>query len=495
MTPTRLQLLGIALLLAALAWVPLFYHLDQNTASLWDESRVGANAMEMCESGSLIVTTYQGEPDHWFVKPPLMVWATAATMKLLGYKTLALRLPAAVAALSILYMFLWFSIRVLRDWRIGLFASLALLTIRGFVSWHVARTGDVDAMLLAFMALFWIAWLCYLYGPAELKNRSIWVSALGLCLAYMSKSTAVFFTLPGLALWLLRERQALAILRNWRFHVAYLLAILLPVLYYVAREAADPGFMAIVWDSEFLGRLGEASATDSGTFFHYFNLLYFDFLFPYVYLLPLLIVMGLREWKGERAKVLLAALAMGIACLLLISVTSFKRDWYPAQLYPLVALIMGIGLWEIWVLLSSHPQLQKRWVTACCMVLLCLAVFGQNYFFIYRRNTHLDEAKYPVEAAGYAMREIRWALPDEKNYQLAVVGHPGSAYFHTLQARLEHGEKHPIYDPKWISSDTGAVILSCDSTVNDSLSQVWSLDTLWNSDYNCLLLRLNPAQR
>lgn len=69
---------GIIVLLAMIA-VPLFGHLDTLPLRLWDESRLAINAYEMMKDGDLIVTHFNGQPDMWNTKPPLMIWCQAGS--------------------------------------------------------------------------------------------------------------------------------------------------------------------------------------------------------------------------------------------------------------------------------------------------------------------------------------------------------------------------------------------------------------------------------
>ena len=59
-----------ALLFTVLAMF-CFYRLGDKPIYDYDEARHGASAYEMMQSGEWIVTTYQGTPDYWNLKPPL----------------------------------------------------------------------------------------------------------------------------------------------------------------------------------------------------------------------------------------------------------------------------------------------------------------------------------------------------------------------------------------------------------------------------------------
>ena len=64
------QSLFIVLLIVA---IPLFAHLDGTPVQVWDESRLAESALEMTRSSNWLVPPYNGEPDMWSTKPPLMI--------------------------------------------------------------------------------------------------------------------------------------------------------------------------------------------------------------------------------------------------------------------------------------------------------------------------------------------------------------------------------------------------------------------------------------
>ena len=109
------------ILLLVIAGIPLFMHLDALPFRLWDESRLASNAYEMNKNGNLIVTYYDGQPEMWSTKPPLVIWMQVLFIKILGFNELAVRLPSAIAGLLTCMVLLYFSKKIFRyvdRWRI-----------------------------------------------------------------------------------------------------------------------------------------------------------------------------------------------------------------------------------------------------------------------------------------------------------------------------------------------------------------------------------------
>ena len=84
--------------LAVLLAIPIFWHLDTLPIRVWDEARLAINAYEMLNNGDLIVTHFNGKPDMWNTKPPLLIWIQALFMKILGVNELSVRMPSTIAA-------------------------------------------------------------------------------------------------------------------------------------------------------------------------------------------------------------------------------------------------------------------------------------------------------------------------------------------------------------------------------------------------------------
>ena len=97
------------IVLVILIYIPVFSHLDTLPIQLWDESRLAINAYEMHHFGQYLVTHFDGLPDLWNTKPPLLIWMQVFWMKIIGVNEIALRLPSALAALLTIISILIFS--------------------------------------------------------------------------------------------------------------------------------------------------------------------------------------------------------------------------------------------------------------------------------------------------------------------------------------------------------------------------------------------------
>src|SRR5690606_9717613 len=100
---------------------------------IWDEARLAINAYEMSQNGNLIVTYFDGAPDMWNTKPPLLIWIQALFIKMFGFNELAIRLPSAIAALFTCVVILIFSEKYLKNFWFGFIAVVVLVTSQGYI--------------------------------------------------------------------------------------------------------------------------------------------------------------------------------------------------------------------------------------------------------------------------------------------------------------------------------------------------------------------------
>lgn len=341
----------LLILTLAYAGFVLFAHLDDHQLEIYDEARRGVNALEMARGEShLLVPTYAGEPDHWGTKPPLLVWCQAFWIKVLGPGELPVRLPAALATLSLCVLMIWWTAR---DWGspyIGALASLVLLSNWQFMGNHGARSGDFDALLLLFLFLQVMG--SYRWIKTN-DLRWLGVAALGVLLAGWTKGVAGGFVLPAIGLWMLllpEGRQQL--LRPW-VYLGFGLAILGVLSYYFMRNNIDPGYFDLVRGNELGGRFSSATEGHQQPWYFYFQSLLFDRAAGHLYplLLPA-IAIGLFT-KKLREVTLLSALA-GVVAILVVSVAATKLYWYQGPTLPFFSLLVGMLLFEVAQIIRQH---------------------------------------------------------------------------------------------------------------------------------------------
>ncbi len=381
------------ILFLAVCYFPLFLHLDSLPLYIYDESRLAMNALEMSEHMNLMVPTFEGKPDMWNTKPPLMVILQMFCMKVLGYNELAVRLPAALSGLGIIFLLLYFSHKVLHNVLIGVFASLVLISNHGFIIRHVTRTGDYDTLLCFWILLYLMSFFVWLYkSEPEGRNKYLWITALSVALAVLTKSVAGLIPLPVLLGFVIYEKKLLDLLKNPHFYSSMFTGLFLILAYYLGRESLNPGYLNAVWENELGGRYLESLEGHHGSAWFYFHMLWetkFYFWLPFL-LLTFLVV------KTEAAIVKKFAVYVFCTALFLFLIFSFgqtKLIWYDAPIYPLLSVWVAVSIHFIYKQVVKTKNVEgKEWTRMGFAMLFILVLFAVPYMRTVSKHYHAKVA-------------------------------------------------------------------------------------------------------
>lgn len=378
--PRASSMLLSILLILVLSWL-LFSIISKSyrePLNLWDEALYANNALEMGKNGQYMVYTAGDTIDHYNTKPPLVLWMQAASGATLGFSELSIRLPTYLALVGLLALLCFYLHRFTGSVLPGLLASLLCLTNMGLIRHHVFLTGDLDGMLV-----FWTAWITlhWIYClQKEALETADYVVLTSLFLAgYLTKSTAALLIVPSLfclgCFYWQRFRDLTA---SWRFACSIIAFGTLCAAYYLLREHFDPGYWAIVWESEFTRLTVDIQPWLHYPFFHYFQRFYDPLFQEYILLLAVLIVPFFLIRRCTNKKLVAALLSGAAAYILFISFPPVKLDWYDAPVFPLVCAAMALIIWElIGVGLST-----KRWwsLMGAMALTIVVAITARNSF-------------------------------------------------------------------------------------------------------------------
>ncbi|MCB0703717.1 MAG: glycosyltransferase family 39 protein [Saprospiraceae bacterium] len=357
------------LLLALLAACAFFWRLDSLPLQIYDESRLANNALEMVQYGHWFEPHYRMEPDLWNTKPPLMVWLQAISMKILGFTELAVRLPAALAAWVSCLFLLFFFYKAKKERGAAVIAALVLMSIPGFNGLHVARTGDYDALLCLFTTIS-IGYF-YISLQQERFGRSLFVVALATAAAVLTKSVAGLLFLPGFFVFLLFQEKAGAFFRSRRTWQAVLLFLVPVMAYYGFRESFHPGYLQAVWENEWAGRYIETLEGHQGGFFFYLKGWWTGRLGPWINLLPLAALPLFLKKERNLAVYLWIQI---VVYLLIISMSKTKLPWYDAPLFPLLAILMGQGIYVLLDVIKNTVAARGKHMAIGALLMLAIFV-------------------------------------------------------------------------------------------------------------------------
>ncbi len=335
----------ISLLAIALA---AFINLDRLPIRLWDESRLANSAYEMYRNGWSLVTTYDGSPDMWNTKPPLLIWMQTLAMHLFGPNELAVRLPSGIAVFLTCAGMFYFSRKATGRYLLGFFSAFVLISCVGFNEFHTGRSGDYDALLT--MWTTFAAFAFFLADRSRFQSRR-WSILFFVFLAFavLTKSVAGLLFAPAFLIYVLVRGNFMAAIKSRHVWWGVAIFVVSVLGFYLIREALGPGYLKAVMENDVFGRYNTALEGHRGSPKYYLmNLINFRFAEFYLFAVAGIIVLLFMK-KSPVRDVGLYAVLMFVIYMLVISFGQTKLEWYDNPIFPFAALMAGV----FFVLLSE----------------------------------------------------------------------------------------------------------------------------------------------
>ena len=367
----RTSVLRITVLLLALFNITL--RLGRESVGEWDESLYATTAWEMSQSGDLIGTTFGGALDYYNTKPPLNVWAIAASYRLFGVNLWSLRLPSALAAVATVGVFLFWTQRWFGA-RVSLLATTVLATSFGYLHIHSARSGNPDALLTLANLLIVVV----LSDVSATPARRLWLGPL-LSVVFLLKGMAVLQ--PVLLIALFETFAGRSLRSRWRpLAVAALTVTAVAGTWALLRWRADGWtfLSALISNDLFAVSLSQMEEHDT-RFFFYFTVLQ---RYQYEWLIAAMVALGLgvHSFSGplkqfrisirERRPLSVLFVAWTITTLVLPSAMQTRLAWYLNPFYPLFALLVALAIVHA---TSVLPRSRRRILIAVAVAALTAA--------------------------------------------------------------------------------------------------------------------------
>jgi len=381
------------LILLILAYFTLFGYMEFMAIRIFDEARLAINAWEMSVNGNCITTYFDGQPDMWNTKPPLMIWCQAVCIKLFGVRELSVRLPAAISAFMLCVFLIVFSIRYLKSQWIGFFAVWVLLTSFGYIHVHAARTGDYDSMLTLFIVIYSIFFFQY---SETGKAKYLYFSSVALIMAVLTKGIAGLLFVPALFIYTLIRGKFFELVKSKHLYICILLFFTFVGGYYLLREFQNAGYMKAVWENELGGRYFEVNEGHSADFMYYFTLLRKHHYSYWFFLVPLGIVAGLFK-KEQLIRRLSVFTGISIfTFFMVISLSRTKLEWYAAPLYPFLAIAVSMLVYSILSFVKSYFT-SRFWIFKLIAIVLVVALFYKPTYRTLKRMIPPKEYSWEVD--------------------------------------------------------------------------------------------------
>jgi 4-amino-4-deoxy-L-arabinose transferase-like glycosyltransferase len=220
--------------LARLASLGLYPLLDTT------EARYGEIGRKMLASGNWLTPQWDVGVPFWG-KPPLSFWASAASMGVFGVGEFGARFATLVFAVATVALFWRWPHAPARRGDAAMAAALVLLSsVLGFL---IAGAVATDVFMVFGMTLSMIAfWNAVQHGSRAVLDR--WGFFVGLAIGLLAKGpVALVMTGIALFLWLAWTRRINDTWRALPWLRGLLLTLALALPWYLAAEAATPGYL------------------------------------------------------------------------------------------------------------------------------------------------------------------------------------------------------------------------------------------------------------
>ncbi len=480
------RLLFVFIAFIMLCSYPLFLNLGKLSVRMWDEARNGVNAIEMLNDHNFIVMHFDGKPDMWDTKPPFFIWTVALSMKILGTNTIALRLPSALSCLAIMIYSLWFCRKYLNSIWAGVLSGFVLATSVGFIDYHVARNGDFEAMLSMWM--FFYATQFYIYLEYR-KKINLLLFALGIMFAILTKGIAGCLLFPGLLFFLFTNRNYLSVLKTRAFYVIPLLGLLGGVSYYFIRETINPGYISAMLENEITGRYTATNEGHSGTVWYYIDLLTNAHFKYWIYFIPLSFIFILFRGNAVFKRVALFLFIQTLFYLIVTSISHTKLPWYDAPLFPFFAMLIAIGLTQIFIELENSLVSKKRYLKDVVFSSFCILIFivpVQNILATSirgQKETYFRELFY-----GDFIYSVYTMFPHQKSISVISEGYNPHLIFYTKVWEKRHRPIKII--PPVAILQKGDSVLICEPKMFPKLVTGLYYDTILQEDNMKFFMRI-----
>jgi 4-amino-4-deoxy-L-arabinose transferase-like glycosyltransferase len=475
--------------------ISIFYKLGADPIFIWDEAIYANNALDMALSTDPIVLRMDGEVNLYNVKPPLVIWLQAICVSILGPSELAIRLPSAIFSIGTCFVLFIFLLKLTNSIGVGCLSILTLVTTHGFIRHHVARTGDLDAVLVFWITLYTCTAVHYLIKLPREPKAHFTLITIGVVAAFWSKSVAGLIPLPGLLIAALALNRLQITLKIKYLYKCIAFGSLACVGFYLIRELMSPGYLNVVARSDYLRYFKNIMPWHEQPFYFYIrNMITRGFLVPHLYLLPLPLLFALR---GKKSKSLsLALLLYCITYLIIISVPAVKLEWYDAPIYPFVSALLGIGLLNIYEF--ARQKFKNGKGIAVLLIALYSVYIGYAFCITFRRiNDNNGMPVDPLEREGYFMKQLKSTKPDYRTYSVLMPvrasPHLSQVSFYARAFNISDNYNVTILE-KFDGIKISNVYLYCQAKVEKELAEHYTFTRIDSSENGCSFVRITSRK-
>ena len=215
--------------------------------------------------------------------------------------------------------------------------------------------------------------------------------------------------------------------------------------FYVLREMQTPGFFKAMWANEVGGRYNTVIEQHEESFWYYFDKQWNVRFQPWVlFLLPTLILALVRT-RTRKLAIYLFITSLGYS--LIIANAQTKLIWYFIPNYPLLSMVIALGLANIFYFAADKWPTKKRTIEIGFALIIALIYYEPARIVISKVSTPQDFD--PAITQAYFLRDI---ANDHTDYSPLYIHQPiwyPSSQFYALIMERKGMEVEVSWQKKW----------------------------------------------
>jgi len=370
-----------AFLVIVCSLITLFSFLGTSGLKEPDEGRYAEIGREMAFSNDWLIPRLNGF-EH-FQKPPMLYWATAASIKLFGVNEWAARLPSALSALGTILFTFWIGSRLF-GFKTGTLATVILIS--SFEYFALARILNTDMMLTFWTTAATAFFLRWTITPEG--RRWEWFYFISVGLAFLTKGPVALLAPFSVILMVYVHARWTDAPLPIRWLRGLIIMLVIGLSWFLAVAAIHPELIRYFFGYELFQRtVGAARGREQPVWFYFLVLLIG--LFPWS--LFFLSALFSRCKNGSFKKISRVDLALGAWIgipLVILTLIHSKLPTYVLPLFPAIALLVADWIGNR----ASIPAIRRLvFLTACINV----ALIGFSFLL-----PHLSHQMHDLKAEG-----------------------------------------------------------------------------------------------
>lgn len=365
----------------------LLVNVGVNNLIPWDEAIYSKIAKNMVVTNQYITLHWDNLLKPWYEKPPLFMWIQSGFMSILGFSSLAAKLPSVIFGFTTVVLTFIIGKKFFNK-TTAFISSLALITTVHFL--YYSRMAMLDVTLTFFVTLS-----LYVYWLAKEKDRRyLWIlSGLLIGLGAMVKGVVGLLPLLVISLYEIylfvfsKQKFSSRLFLNYLLGFLSCLLAVLPWHIYMYIQFGD-SFLKNYIGYHVLGRAFNAIEDKGQPFFWYLVVLKVSMRIWFVALLGAFPLSILKAFKKDKRFVFLVVWALSM--FLFFSIAKSKLIWYVIPLYPVLSLMVGSFIERSLDLLMRKVKFTNNYLFKLLSLYLLL-IFSLFYLYLNKELVYTSD--------------------------------------------------------------------------------------------------------